>query len=192
MSRPVMRRRGPGGAPGKPRIRTGWQGRVAEFPLARPAMTARSVAEYSRRAANPSPPCPGCRGMIHADRAARRGNVPKRVRGLFLGPLRRYGPTGAGMTGDCPGGGRDRRDRDCADRARLCMASAGHRHVAILPAGAPARAGCEDGTAPLTCGTAAGRGCGPGARRPPASGLPCPVQAGADGGSSATMQPSGR
>lgn len=41
------------------------------------------------------------------------------------------------------------------------MASAGHRHVAILPAGAPARAGCEDGTAPLTCGTAAAAAPGP-------------------------------
>ena len=43
------------------------------------------------------------------------------------------------------------------------MASAGYRHVAFRAPGTPAPAGCEDGTAPFTCGAAADAAPGPAA-----------------------------
>jgi hypothetical protein len=43
------------------------------------------------------------------------------------------------------------------------MASAGYRHVAFRTPGPPAPAGCEDGTAPFTCGAAADAAPGPAA-----------------------------
>lgn len=87
-------------------ICTGWQVPVAEFPLSRPAITARPVAAHCRRAANPPLLCRAWRDTMHESRAAGRGTAAKQVRGLFLALLQRYGLPNAGVVRDHPCGGR--------------------------------------------------------------------------------------
>ena len=104
-----------------PRARTGWHARVTEFPSGRPAMPARSLAEYSAGWRCRS--APHCRSTVSSDQVSCRGIPPKRAGGLFLALLRRYDDRRAGMGRVPPGCGRTKRDTERADKVRLRMVS---------------------------------------------------------------------